>query len=230
MPRKSVKKGGAFAYADQFNFPLSPCYKPKGQPEIPRAGWHAGGGGPSCDAEPSVSQMGVIDKPLCNEPTGSEQAWDNRFGPMKGGDNNESGNNNNKMKKLNESFSMQNNKQNFLMNLQKHISENTEKKPMVFSMKGEKNGVEHKITVIYSPEKEEKKFLMVVNKNNNNTSFCERNSVNSIMNKVKDYKITKLTKSRSNNVNKAVENVVEMVNNTIKNNSGNSRNNSGNNK
>jgi len=230
MPRKSVKKGGAFAYADQFNFPLSPCYKPKGQPEIPRAGWHAGGGAPGCDAEPSVSQMGIVDKPLCKELTGSEQAWDNRYGPMKGGDNNESGNNNNNnnMKKLNESFSMSNNKQNFLAELQKHVSENTEKKPMVFSLKGDKNGNEHKITVIYNPESADKKFLMVVNKNNNNTTFCERNSINAIINKVKDYKITKLTKSRSNNVNNSVRNVVEMINNTIKKN--NSNNNSSNNK
>jgi len=42
MPRKSSKKGGAFAYTDQFNYPLSPCYK-NGKVEIPKVGWHAGG-------------------------------------------------------------------------------------------------------------------------------------------------------------------------------------------
>jgi hypothetical protein len=48
---KSSKKGGAtFAYAEQFNYPLSPCYKNQ-----VKAGWHSGGDG-SC-AKKSVEGM-----------------------------------------------------------------------------------------------------------------------------------------------------------------------------
>ena len=40
---KSSKKGGAaFGYVEQFNYPLSPCYK-----NTAKAGWHSGGDG-SC--------------------------------------------------------------------------------------------------------------------------------------------------------------------------------------
>jgi hypothetical protein len=40
---KSSKKGGAtFGYVEQFNYPLSPCYKNQ-----VKAGWHSGGDG-SC--------------------------------------------------------------------------------------------------------------------------------------------------------------------------------------
>ena len=40
---KSSKKGGAtFGYVEQFNYPLSPCYKNQA-----KAGWHSGGDG-SC--------------------------------------------------------------------------------------------------------------------------------------------------------------------------------------
>jgi hypothetical protein len=40
---KSSKKGGAtFGYVEQFNYPLSPCYK-----NTVKAGWHSGGDG-SC--------------------------------------------------------------------------------------------------------------------------------------------------------------------------------------
>ena len=86
-------------YTEQFNL-LSPCYKDGEQP----AGFHMGGvkakptkkgkstkktkskqrGGSTCYASPSVSEMGVVDKPASNQPTASELAWDNR---MKGGAN-----------------------------------------------------------------------------------------------------------------------------------------------
>ena len=42
--KRQNKKGGAngnFEYTKMFNQPLSPCYKPKGKPEIFKAGWHA---------------------------------------------------------------------------------------------------------------------------------------------------------------------------------------------
>ena len=41
------KKGGAtFGYVEQFNYPLSPCYKNQ-----TKAGWHSGGDG-SCTKKP----------------------------------------------------------------------------------------------------------------------------------------------------------------------------------
>ena len=103
-----MKRGGSKpAYADQFNL-LSPCYKDAEQP----AGFHMGGaktkskrgkttkkptttkgkaskrksqkGGSTCYASPSVSEMGVIDKPSSLEPSASELAWNKR---MTGGAN-----------------------------------------------------------------------------------------------------------------------------------------------
>jgi len=95
-----MKRGGSkMGYTAQFNL-LSPCYKDGEQP----AGFHMGGvkakptkkgkptkktkskqrGGSTCYASPSVSEMGVVDKPASNQPTASELAWDNR---MKGGAN-----------------------------------------------------------------------------------------------------------------------------------------------
>jgi hypothetical protein len=48
---KSSKKGGAtFGYVEQFNYPLSPCYKNQ-----VKAGWHSGGDG-SC-AKKSVEGL-----------------------------------------------------------------------------------------------------------------------------------------------------------------------------
>ena len=110
-----MKRGGSKpAYADQFNL-LSPCYKDGEQP----AGFHYGGvkakskpkkgkttksakgkapkkktcrsqkGGSTCYASPSVSEMGIYDKPASLEPTASELAWNKR---MTGG---EFGNGNN---------------------------------------------------------------------------------------------------------------------------------------
>ena len=44
---KSSKKGGAtFGYVEQFNYPLSPCYKNQA-----KVGWHSGGDG-SCSKKP----------------------------------------------------------------------------------------------------------------------------------------------------------------------------------
>ncbi len=108
-----MKRGGSkMGYTEQFNL-LSPCYKDGEQP----AGFHMGGatkyvkkakystnkatktkptkkgskskqrGGTSCYASPSVSEMGVVDKPSSNQQTATELAWGNR---MKGGQNNAS--------------------------------------------------------------------------------------------------------------------------------------------
>ena len=91
-----MKKGGSknVAYADQFNL-LSPCY---GKDET-MIGFHAGGSskvtkkapkkalkkGGSCYSTPSVSEMGIIDKPESMNLSYSENAWNNR---MNGGGSN----------------------------------------------------------------------------------------------------------------------------------------------
>lgn len=53
------KKGGAtFGYVEQFNYPLSPCYKNQA-----KAGWHSGGNG-SCakrSVENEISGGGFFD-------------------------------------------------------------------------------------------------------------------------------------------------------------------------
>ena len=49
MPTKSKSSkngGGTFGYVEQFNYPLSPCYKNQA-----KAGWHSGGNG-SCSRKP----------------------------------------------------------------------------------------------------------------------------------------------------------------------------------
>ena len=56
---KSSKTGGAtFGYVEQFNYPLSPCYKNQA-----KAGWHSGGNG-SCakkSVENEISGGGFFD-------------------------------------------------------------------------------------------------------------------------------------------------------------------------
>jgi len=56
---KSSKTGGAtFGYVEQFNYPLSPCYKNQA-----KAGWHSGGDG-SCakkSVENEISGGGFFD-------------------------------------------------------------------------------------------------------------------------------------------------------------------------
>ena len=103
-----MKRGGSkMGYTAQFDL-LSPCYK---DGEHRASDFRIGGakanptkkgkatkkaetakktkpkqrGGSSCGASPSVSEMGIVDKPASLEPTKSELAWDNR---MKGGQGN----------------------------------------------------------------------------------------------------------------------------------------------
>jgi hypothetical protein len=64
MPRKT-KKGGAFAYTDQFNYPLSPCYRPNGKDEIPKMGWHAGGSEQKQMFSDTPSEKELSQKYLC---------------------------------------------------------------------------------------------------------------------------------------------------------------------
>ena len=81
---KKSKKGGAFEYAKQFDYPLSPCYQQNGK-SIFKAGWHSGGS--KCGAQPSVAEMGIKDTPLTGKVSPSEIAWDSRYkcGAMAGG-------------------------------------------------------------------------------------------------------------------------------------------------
>jgi len=171
MPTKSSKKkGGAFAYEKQFDFPLSPCYKPKGQPEIPRLGWHAGGGA-SCDAEPTVSQMGVIDKPLNNLPSASELAWDNRYTQpkmLRGGDNT----NSNIIKKFNETFTSINDVQALRIN-------------------ANKGDEKYKMVIIYNPKFDKKYVLSIASKNSN--SLINTNNRNEVIGKIKNYNLVSMT-------------------------------------
>ena len=201
MPKKSnLKKGGAFAYVDQFDYPLSPCYHPKNKPPIPKLGWHSGGS--SCLNNPSVSQMGIINKPSCLQPNPSEIAWNNRFScptkPMNGGNNhnfsveeivnnnskpsnNNKTNNNRKNNNTKPSNNTQpnNNKKNVeMMNLEM-IEKLKEKfnmnvnKPTTFFVDAHKNGLHYKIVVYYTPNGN-KKFNLTITpnkKNNNNTNI-----------------------------------------------------------
>jgi hypothetical protein len=101
-----MKRGGSgMGYTDQFNL-LSPCYKNgeqpagwhmggvktktkpkkgkttksvKGKTPKKKTGKTKQKGGSTCYASPSVSEMGVHDKPASLEPTASERAWNNRM-------------------------------------------------------------------------------------------------------------------------------------------------------
>lgn len=60
MPTKSktYKIGGSnFGYVEQFNYPLSPCYK-----NIVKAGWHSGGG--SCGRRPVEPLTNEVDSEM----------------------------------------------------------------------------------------------------------------------------------------------------------------------
>ena len=83
--RKQVKKGG-FEYVNMLNqsYPLSPCYRPQGKPEVFKAGWYAGGTAKPCDYEPTVREMGVYDQPLTDKANPSQIAWFNRYTCPKG--------------------------------------------------------------------------------------------------------------------------------------------------
>ena len=224
MPKKSTKKGGAFAYVDQFDYPLSPCYKPEGKPPITKAGWHAGG---SCIDNKTVAQMGVVDKPACTDPSASETAWLNRYNKMWGGENNGNGNGNGMINNAN--VNGKNNKQpqvsflseqmnvsemqnNSVVNKLKEKINANKNANAVFFLNANKNGENFKISVFYTPQGE-KKFKLTIeptkkaNNNNNarnqlnamiNESF-NYNTVNGVVNRIKNFNLKNVTKR--NNMN-----------------------------
>ena len=70
MPRQKKGGNGRASYTQLFDYPLSPCYKPEGKPEIFKAGWHAGGNGRA-----AFSKM--FDAPLsqCYKPEGKPEIF-----------------------------------------------------------------------------------------------------------------------------------------------------------
>ena len=70
MPRQKKGGNGRASYSQLFDYPLSPCYKPDGKPEIFKAGWHAGGNGRA-----AFSKM--FDAPLsqCYKPEGKPEIF-----------------------------------------------------------------------------------------------------------------------------------------------------------
>jgi len=139
-----MKRGGSkMGYAEQFNL-LSPCYKDGEQPagfhmggtkkskakkatkakpskskktgKTGKTSKSKQRGGSSCGASPSVSEMGVVDKPASLQPTASELAWDNR---MKGGAN---GNNSNSINRKNNSMNVSNNPNTKVNNISTYLN------------------------------------------------------------------------------------------------------------
>lgn len=174
MPKKSSKKSGGatFGYVDQFNFPLSPCYKPPGQPEIPRKGWHAGGA--ACDNQPTVSEMGIVDKPACNEPSASELAWPNRYSCPKADLRVQNGGSKKILSKLNNS--LKNNQ-----------------KTSVISINALKGGKEKIINIVNS---DEKFVVSMTDKESNKSSFFETKSLDELSKKLEKYSLQKMNKSK----------------------------------
>ena len=205
MPRKS--KGGAFAYVQQFDYPLSPCYNPSGNKPIPKLGWHSGGA--SCDAEPSVSAMGVIDSPLNKEPTSSELAWSKRYECPTGLNKMIGGNN---MNKLSQEF-----RQGYLKNVKQLIEKNlpqakdifqekvvnkimksTNKSPKIFKIKALQKGQPHEVTIIHTPEVVKKQFIVVVQPPSGQISHSNHEDIQKVQNKLKNMQITNVSESSSN--------------------------------
>jgi len=176
MPRKSSKKGGAFAYAEQYNFPLSPCYKPLDKAQVPRLGWHAGGGSNTCLDIKSVSDMGIVDKPFCSKPSASEIAWVNRFTDPGRNVIQDGGAKRKIFNKLNTYF-------------------NSSKKSNL-SIDANKNGKEQIINIVNSNDKY---VISVIDKNSNKSYFFETKSQNKILEKLNKFNLLKINKSKKTN-------------------------------
>jgi len=88
MPQNKKGGNGRAAYTKLFDYPLSPCYKPTGKPEIFKEGWHAGGSG-------RAAYTKLFDYPLspCYKPEGKpeifKEGWHAGGGAAKFGCNTE---------------------------------------------------------------------------------------------------------------------------------------------
>lgn len=174
MPRKSKKSGGSFAYTNQFVNTLSPCYNPTGHQKIPKLGWHAGGAEVKCDHEPTVAQMGVIDKPCSSVPSSSEIAWDVRYTLPKGNTIIQGGGSSKKI-------------------LEKLERELESKKKSAFSIESKKGGKEKIINVMNSGESY---LVSITDKSSNSSSYYETKSTKSLLEKLKGHSLIKMNKSR----------------------------------
>jgi len=207
MPKKSKSKGGAFAYTQQFDTPLSPCYNPSGNKQIPKLGWHSGGS--SCDTEPSVSAMGIIDTPLNKEPSSSELAWSKRYECPTGLSKMTGGNN---LNKLSQEF-----RQNYLKSVKQLIEKNlpqeknifqekvvnkimksNNKSPKIFKIKALKQGQPHEVTIIHTPEVIKKQFIVVIQPPSGQISHSNHEDIQKVQNKLKNMQITNVSESSSN--------------------------------
>ena len=174
MTRTSKKSGGSFAYTSQFTNTLSPCYNPTGQKEIPKLGWHAGGANVKCDNEPTVAEMGVIDKPCSSTPSSSEIAWDVRYTFPKGNTIVQDGGSTKKI----------------LSKLQKELES---KKKSAFSIESIKGGKAKTINILNSGEKY---LVSITDKSTNSSSYYETKSTKGLLEKLKGHSLIKMNKSR----------------------------------
>jgi len=173
MPKKSSnKKGGAFAYVKQFDYPLSPCYKPQNKAPIPKLGWHAGGA--SCDSQPTVAKMGIIDTPLDKMPTASEVAWNNRYTDPKKSPNMQGGA-----------------KQKILQKLNKELNSN--KQSNAFSIEAQKGGKEKLINVVNLGNDF---VLSITDKNSNKSQYMQTSSADKVQKKIQQFNLLKFNKSK----------------------------------
>ena len=170
--KKENKKGGSFEYAKQFNYPLSPCYHQNGK-SIFKAGWHSGGS--QCNNELSVSQMGVIDKPLVSKPNPSQTAWSQRYncGATTGG-----------MKLPNYIKE----KQKYLNNqIIENIKNNVETKKTL-TIKGKKENGHFDLEITYKKNNEKPYHLSVSSKKNNNKTHNYK-SWNTLKRKLHEFEL-----------------------------------------
>lgn len=173
MPRNSNKKGGAFAYAKLFDYPLSPCYKPMDKAPIPKMGWHAGGASSeACDSQPSVAKMGVIDTPLSTKPSASEIAWDARYSCPGGKTIQDGGRKKKILNKLNSEL---------------------KKKSNVISIDANKGGKQKVINVV---NMNDKYVVSVIDKASNKSHFFEESSADKVSKKINGYDLLKINKSK----------------------------------
>ncbi len=176
MPRKSSRKsGGAFAYVDQFDYPLSPCYKPNNKAPIPKLGWHAGGASSdaTCDKMVTVAEMGIKDTPLTKVPSPSELAWDNRYRLPKGDLPIQNGGKKKMLDKLNKEFS--------------------NKKSSVISIEANRGGKQKLINVV---NVDNKFVVSITDKDSNKSQYLETSSQEKVNSKLKQFNITKFNRSK----------------------------------
>lgn len=186
---KKSKKGGAFEYAKMFDQPLSPCYHQNGK-SIFKAGWHAGGSKMTCNSQPSVSQMGIKNTPLNNQPSPSLVAWDSRYtcGKMAGGSN---------LNNFLEKETIGNKK--VFNKLKEIINENAKNKTLI--LKGSKNNDKFTLTVFYQ-KNNEKPFKLTIQKNNEtDVNSNDYKNINTLKNRLNTFvleeKINHQKKSKS---------------------------------